>query len=165
MYQVGGLDPTFMSEVEVGLTNGWRTPSGVNLEWWEGFVMAEVRRFEFTMVLPAIWYSDRVAIVWKPLVIDRLPVWIDVEKRFEARKGGLGEIGVRVCWWLWLIGSSEFSRSDRVQMLGVAESRTYWFVHGDGMVIVLAKNLSSVPDLSALESYVFFVAFLCWIYL
>lgn len=52
-----------MSEVEVGLKNGLQPLSGVNFEWWDGFVVAEVRHFESIIVLPAIWGSDRAAIV------------------------------------------------------------------------------------------------------
>lgn len=70
---------------------------------------------------------------------------------------------MKVCWCLQTIGSSKLSRSDRVQrlvMLVVAESRTHWFVRGDGVVVVLVKNLLSVLDLFALE----FCVFWFWIY-
>lgn len=73
-YQIGGSVPTFMSEVKIGLTIGLQPLSEVKLEWWDGFVVVDVRRFESTMVLSAIWCSDRATIVCKLLVINGLLV-------------------------------------------------------------------------------------------
>lgn len=86
---LGVFVPTVLAVVEVGLTNGWRPLSDVNLEWWRGFVVVEVQLFESTMVLLAIWSSDRATISWQLLVTEGLLVWTDVEG-FEARKRWFG---------------------------------------------------------------------------
>jgi hypothetical protein len=155
---VGGSIPALMGEVEVGLMNGLQPLSGVKWERWNGVVVVEVRRFGSAMVLPAIWYCNRATIVWELLVIEGLLVWIDAEEGFEVRKGGLGEVYRRVCWWLQPVGSSELSRSIRDQrlvMLAVADSGTRWFDRGDGMVVVVVERLSLISDLFYLQFCVF----------